>query len=214
MSAARPPGKSTTPLVSERREEILALAAKIFADKGYASTTVREIADAAGILSGSLYHHFASKEAMLDEIMHGFLDHIVEQYRATVDAGGDPIDVLRALVREAFSSLGGNPAALAVMINEFNFLVQFPRFTYLREGAEETERLWTGVIEEGMRTGVFRSDIDARMIYRFMRDTIWISVRWYRPDGKYSPEEIADFYVAMLLDGLATGGSTDPGGAT
>ena len=213
MSAARQPGKSTTPLVSERREEILALAAKIFADKGYASTTVREIADAAGILSGSLYHHFASKEAMLDEIMHGFLDHIVEQYRATVDAGGDPIDVLRALVREAFSSLGGNPAALAVMINEFNFLVQFPRFTYLREGAEETERLWTGVIEEGMRTGVFRSDIDARMIYRFMRDTIWISVRWYRPDGKYSPEEIADFYVAMLLDGLATGGSTDPGGA-
>ena len=214
MSAARQPGKSTTPLVSERREEILALAAKIFADKGYASTTVREIADAAGILSGSLYHHFASKEAMLDEIMHGFLDHIVEQYRATVDAGGDPIDVLRALVREAFSSLGGNPAALAVMINEFNFLVQFPRFTYLREGAEETERLWTGVIEEGMRTGVFRSDIDARMIYRFMRDTIWISVRWYRPDGKYSPEEIADFYVAMLLDGLATGGSTDRGGAT
>ena len=214
MSAARQPGKSTTPLVSERREEILALAAKIFADKGYASTTVREIADAAGILSGSLYHHFASKEAMLDEIMHGFLDHIVEQYRATVDAGGDPIDVLRALIREAFSSLGGNPAALAVMINEFNFLVQFPRFAYLREGAEETERLWTGVIEEGMRTGVFRSDIDARMIYRFMRDTIWISVRWYRPDGKYSPEEIADFYVAMLLDGLATGGSTDPGGAT
>jgi TetR/AcrR family transcriptional regulator, cholesterol catabolism regulator len=214
VSAARQPGKSAAPLVSERREEILALASKIFADKGYASTTVREIADAAGILSGSLYHHFASKEAMLDEIMHGFLDHIVEQYRATVAAGGDPIDVLRALIREAFSSLGGNPAALAVMINEFNFLVQFPRFSYLREGAEETERLWTGVIEAGMRTGVFRSDIDARMIYRFMRDTIWISVRWYRPEGKYSPEEIADFYVAMLLDGLATGGSTDRGGAT
>jgi hypothetical protein len=117
-------------------------------------------------------------------------------------------------VREAFSSLGGNPAALAVMINEFNFLVQFPRFAYLREGAEETERLWTGVIEEGMRTGVFRSDIEPRMIYRFMRDTIWISVRWYRPDGKYSPEEIAEFYVAMLLDGLATGRATEHGSAT
>jgi AcrR family transcriptional regulator len=208
MSASRQPGKNAAPLVSERREEILALAAKIFADKGYASTTVREIADAAGILSGSLYHHFDSKEAMLDEIMHGFLDHTVAQYRSTVAEGGDPLDVLRALVREAFSSLGANPAALAVMINEFNFLVQFPRFAYLREGAEETERLWTGVIEDGMRAGVFRPDIEPRMIYRFMRDTIWISVRWYRPNGKYRPEEIADFYLELLLDGLATGSSS------
>jgi AcrR family transcriptional regulator len=208
MSAARQPGKSAAPLVSERREEILALASRIFADKGYASTTVREIADAAGILSGSLYHHFDSKESMLDEIMHGFLDYTVAQYRATVDKGGDPLDVLRALVREAFKSLGGNPAALAVMINEFNFLVQFPRFAYLREGAEETERLWVGVIEEGMRTGVFRSDLDARMIYRFMRDSIWISVRWYRPDGKYRPDEVADFYLELILDGLVTGSSS------
>ena len=208
MSAARQPGKSAAPLVSERREEILALASRIFADKGYASTTVREIADAAGILSGSLYHHFDSKESMLDEIMHGFLDYTVAQYRATVDKGGDPLDVLRALVREAFKSLGGNPAALAVMINEFNFLVQFPRFAYLREGAEETEWLWVGVIEEGMRTGVFRSDLDARMIYRFMRDSIWISVRWYRPDGKYRPDEIADFYLELILDGLVTGSSS------
>jgi TetR/AcrR family transcriptional regulator, cholesterol catabolism regulator len=212
MSVARQPGKSGAPLVSERREEILALAAQIFADKGYASTTVREIADAAGILSGSLYHHFDSKESMLDEIMHGFLDHIVAQYQTTVDKGGPPLEVLRALVQEAFTSLGGNPAALAVMINEFNFLVQFPRFAYLREGAEETERLWVGVIEDGMGAGVFRSDMDPRMIYRFMRDSIWISVRWYRPDGKYRPEEIADFYLALLLDGLVTDPQRNPGG--
>ena len=208
MSAARQPGTGAAPLVSERREEILAIAAKIFADKGYASTTVREIADAAGILSGSLYHHFDSKESMLDEIMHGFLDRTVTQYRATVAEGGDPLEVLRALVREAFSSLGANPAALAVMINEFNFLVQFPHFAYLREGAEETERLWVGVIDDGMRAGMFRSDIDPRMIYRFMRDAIWISVRWYRPDGRYRPEEVADFYLELLFDGLVAGSSS------
>ncbi|HMG25606.1 MAG TPA: TetR/AcrR family transcriptional regulator [Acidimicrobiia bacterium] len=208
MSAARQPGTGAAPLVSERREEILALAAKIFADKGYASTTVREIADAAGILSGSLYHHFDSKESMLDEIMHGFLDRTVTQYRATVAEGGDPLEMLRALVREAFGSLGENPAALAVMINEFNFLVQFPHFAYLREGAEETERLWVGVIDDGMRAGMFRSDIDPRMIYRFMRDAIWISVRWYRPDGRYRPEEVADFYLELLFDGLVAGSSS------
>jgi AcrR family transcriptional regulator len=187
---------------SERREEILALATQIFADKGYASTTVREIADSAGILSGSLYHHFDSKESMLDEIMRAFLDYTVARYRETIAAGGDVLDVLRALVHDAFTALGANPAALAVMINEFNFLLQFPRFAYLREGAEETERLWSEVIAQGMRTGVIRSDIEPRMVYRFMRDTIWISVRWYQPDGKYHPDQIADFYLDVLLDGI------------
>lgn len=190
---------------TERREEILALATRIFADKGYASTTVREIADSAGILSGSLYHHFPSKESMLHEIMHGFLDGTIEQYRATLAQGGAPLDVLRALVHDAFESLGANPAALAVMINEFNFLVQFPRFAYLREGAEDTEQLWCGVIEAGMGTGDIRADIEPRMIYRFMRDTIWISVRWYHPDGRYHPDQIADFYIDVLLDGIKTG---------
>lgn len=190
---------------TERRDEILALATRIFADKGYASTTVREIADSAGILSGSLYHHFPSKESMLHEIMHGFLDGTIEQYRATLAQGGAPLDVLRALVHDAFESLGANPAALAVMINEFNFLVQFPRFAYLREGAEDTEQLWCGVIEAGMGTGDIRADIEPRMIYRFMRDTIWISVRWYHPDGRYHPDQIADFYIDVLLDGIKTG---------
>lgn len=205
MTAETAPRRRPVGPESERRDEILALATQIFADKGYASTTVREIADSAGILSGSLYHHFESKESMLHEIMHGFLDYTVAQYRDTIAAGGDPLDVLRALVRDAFTALGSNPAALAVMINEFNFLLQFPRFEYLREGAEETERLWSQVIEEGMRAGVIRSDIDPRMIYRFMRDTIWISVRWYQPDGKYHPDQIAAFYLDVLLDGIKTG---------
>jgi TetR/AcrR family transcriptional regulator, cholesterol catabolism regulator len=202
MSAQRASRRRAVPAESVRREEILTIATRIFADKGYASTTVREIADAAGILSGSLYHHFDSKESMLDEVMRAFMDDAVERYRRTVANGGEPLTVLRALVHDGFAALGANPAALAVMINEFNLLVQYPRFAYLREGATETERLWAGVIEEGMRAGVFRSDIDPRMIYRFMRDTIWISVRWYDPNGKNTIEEIADFYLEMLLDGI------------
>jgi len=191
------------PAVSARREEILAIAAELFAEKGFATTTVREIADTAGILSGSLYHHFDSKESMVDEILSTFLDDILARYRAAVAEGDDPAKILRELVRAAFSALGTHRAAVAVMINEFNLLVQYPRFAYLREGADETERLWAGVVERGITTGVFRSDIDPRMIYRFMRDAIWVSVRWYRPDGASRPEQIADFYLDVLLDGIA-----------
>jgi AcrR family transcriptional regulator len=72
---------ATPAVVSERREEILAIAAELFAARGFATTTVRDIADAAGILSGSLYHHFDSKESMVDEILRRFLDEVLASYR-------------------------------------------------------------------------------------------------------------------------------------
>ena len=191
------------PAVSARREEILAIAAELFAEKGFATTTVREIADTAGILSGSLYHHFDSKESMVDEILRAFLDGILARYRAAVAEGDDPAKILRELVRAAFSALGTHRAAVAVMINEYNLLVKYPRFAYLRDGADETERLWAGVVDQGIVAGSFRADIDPHLIYRFMRDAIWVSVRWYQPDGRYSPEDIADLYLDVLLDGIA-----------
>jgi len=190
------------PVVSARREEILAIAAGLFAEQGFATTTVREIADAAGILSGSLYHHFDSKESMVDDLLRGFLDDIVARYRA-VASGDDPVGVLRALVRTGFEAVDAHRSAVAVMLNEYNLLVQYPRFAFLRNAAEETERIWVEVLERGMVRGVFRADVEARMVYRFMRDAIWVSVRWYRPDRRYRPEEIADFYLATLLEGIA-----------
>src|SRR5699024_9163359 len=85
-----------------RREELLALAAGLFAEHGLRATTVRDIADAAGILSGSLYHHFSSKEAIVDEILRGFLDSLFGDYRRIVDAGMGPRATLEGLVRASF----------------------------------------------------------------------------------------------------------------
>ena len=65
MSAASTPERT-------RRDELLAIAAELFAERGFTNTTVRDIADAAGILSGSLYHHFDSKESMVDELLDTF----------------------------------------------------------------------------------------------------------------------------------------------
>jgi TetR/AcrR family transcriptional regulator, cholesterol catabolism regulator len=194
---------ATPVVVSERREEILAIAADLFAARGFATTTVRDIADAAGILSGSLYHHFDSKESMVDEILRRFLDEILASYRQAIAETDDPVEALRQLVHIAFDTLVSHRSEVTVMMNEHTMLVQFPRFAFLRDASEETERLWVSVLEHGTRTGVFRADIDPRMMYRFMRDSIW-SVRWYRPNEEYRPEDIAPFYLEMLLDGIAT----------
>jgi AcrR family transcriptional regulator len=194
--------------VSARRAEIVAIAGELFATRGYANTTVREIADAAGILSGSLYHHFDSKESMIETLMRDFLERIGREYSTVASARADPVTTLRALVHVAFGALATDRAAVAVMLNEYNLLVQYPRFAFLRDAVEATERLWVAVLDAGMRAGDLRPDVPADAVYRFLRDAIWVSVRWYRPEGPQRPEDVADEYLTVLLSGLATRRST------
>jgi len=198
------PLTSDAEFVSARRSEIVGIAAELFAAKGYANTTVREIADAAGILSGSLYHHFDSKESMVEALLRDFLERIDARYRSVIANADDPVDALRELVHAAFGALATDRAAVAVMLNEYNLLVQYPRFAFLQDSVEESERLWVEVLETGMREGALRDDVPAAAVYRFLRDAIWVSVRWYRPDGPQRPDDVAEEYLTVLLSGLAT----------
>lgn len=191
--------------MSNRRAELLALAARMFAERGYGQTTVRDIADAAGILSGSLYHHFDSKESMVDEILRGFLDELFTRYREIVDAGLGPKQTLKALVVASFEAIDTRHAEVAIYQNESKHLMPLERFSYLDDRNVEFRKLWTVLLEDGMGAGVFRADLDVDLAYRFIRDTVWVAVRWYRPDGGLSPDAVADQYLAILLDGIATG---------
>src|SRR3954453_4505468 len=96
------PGKAkraaATGSPSERRDHLVKLAAELFARKGFQATTVREIADEAGILSGSLYHHFDSKETIVDEVLSTFLDDLVARYRTAIGSGADPRSILSEMV--------------------------------------------------------------------------------------------------------------------
>ena len=116
-------------------------------------------------------------------------------------------DGLGGLVRAAFDTIDGDRATVAVMVNEWNLFVQYPRFAYLRDFEEETERLWVDVLERGIGSGAFREDLDPRLFYRLVRDSIWVSVRWYRANGPGTAEEVADAYVDVWLGGIAAKGA-------
>jgi TetR/AcrR family transcriptional regulator, cholesterol catabolism regulator len=191
-----------TALASQRRDNLVKLAAELFAKKGYQATTVREIADEAGILSGSLYHHFDSKESIVDEVLSSFLDDLLSSYRATVSQGGGPRQVLAGLVQAGFASLGPHRAAITVMQNDWNYLQQFERFGYLSRAEREVEKIWVEQIKGGQRDGVFRGDIDAKLTYRMIRDTIWLAVRWFRPGGRLDTAGLAEHYMKVLFDGV------------
>ncbi|MEV0995463.1 TetR/AcrR family transcriptional regulator [Nonomuraea sp. NPDC050202] len=218
MTTRKNSGTTTTPAkrqrttssgsASERRDHLVKLAAELFARKGFQATTVREIADEAGILSGSLYHHFDSKETIVDEVLSTFLDDLIARYRAALESGSDARTVLSEMVRIGFGTLEPHRAAITVMQNDWNYLRQFERFNYLVKAEDEVEQIWVSQIKAGQAAGLFRSDVDPKLTYRMIRDTIWVAVRWFRPGGRLNTTALAEHYITVLFDGLATGERT------
>ncbi|MCX2962914.1 TetR/AcrR family transcriptional regulator [Gordonia aquimaris] len=187
---------------STRRDELLATAGQMFAEQGLRSTTVRDIADAAGILSGSLYHHFDSKESMVDEILRGFLEDLFARYREIAAAGLTAAETLRRLVVASFESIDAQRNAVAIYQDEAKRLAAQERFGYIGELNTEFRQLWHAVLQRGVDVGEFRADLDVELAYRFLRDTVWVAVRWYRPGGALSADDIAEQYLSIVLDGM------------
>lgn len=194
--------KTAMSAAPERREEILATAAEVFAAQGYRATTVRRIADEAGMLAGSLYYHFDSKESMLDEILSGFLNDLWGRYDAVLAADLGPRETVEALVTESFREIDRHRAAVAIYQKEAKHLKAQPRFVYLADSQVKFEKAWLGTLERGVAERAFRADLDVRLTYRFLRDTVWVAASWYRPGGQHSPEEIARQYLSMVLEGI------------
>ncbi|WP_317442787.1 TetR/AcrR family transcriptional regulator [Streptomyces collinus] len=197
------PKKPTAAAAQARRSELLGTAAEVFAEQGYNATTVRAIADHAGMLAGSLYYHFDSKESMLEEILRTFLDELWDGYDTVLASGLGPRETLEALVTESFREIDRHRAAVAIYQKESRQLAAQDRFAFLADSQRRFEKAWLSTLEQGVARSVFRADLDVRLTYRFVRDTVWVAASWYRPGGQHSPEEIARQYLSMVLDGIA-----------
>ncbi len=201
MTAERPAAAPNT-----RRDELLQLAATMFAERGMRATTVRDIADSAGILSGSLYHHFSSKEEMVDEVLRGFLDWLFERYQQIVETESNPLERLKGLFMASFEAIATRHAAVVIYQDEAKHLSSQERFAYVDERNKEQRKMWVDVLNQGIEEGYFRPDVDVDLVYRFIRDTTWVSVRWYQPGGPLTAEQVGQQYLAIVLGGITTEG--------
>lgn len=192
-----PPGQPAS-----RRDELLALAATMMAERGLRATTVRDIADAAGILSGSLYHHFASKEQMVDEVLRSFLDWLFGRYQEIIDSEPHPLERLKGLFMTSFEAIEHRHAQVVIYQDEAKRLSSQPRFAYVDERNREQRKMWIDVLHQGVSQGCFRPDLDVDLVYRFIRDTTWVSVRWYQPGGGLTAEQVGAQYLAIVLGGI------------
>ncbi|MFI5952480.1 TetR/AcrR family transcriptional regulator [Cryptosporangium sp. NPDC051539] len=203
-SVPRSKRRASSSKAQGRRTELLRIAAELFATKGYTTTTVRDIGDAAGILSGSLYHHFDSKEAMLDEILRDFMGGLHEAFAEIVAGSASPRERLDGLIRFSFATISERPHAVALYQNESALLAHLPDFSFVQRTSQDITALWLGVLGAGVEAGDFRADLVPGVAYRFIRDSVWGSVGWFKPDGKLTQSKLADQYLAMLYGGLLT----------
>ena len=194
--------EAAAPTVS-RRDELLELAAAMFAERGLRATTVRDIADSAGILSGSLYHHFSSKEEMVDEVLRGFLDWLFERYEQIVATEPNPLERLKGLFMASFEAIEA-PARAGRHLSGRGQATRLRRrgSPIVEERNQEQRKMWVDLLNQGIEDGYFRPDIDVDLVYRFIRDTTWVSVRWYQPGGPLTAEEVGRQYLAIVLGGI------------
>jgi AcrR family transcriptional regulator len=192
----------------DRREAILAAAADLFARKGLRATTVRGIAEAVGMFSGSLYHHFPSKDAIVDELLTRYLDAIRLRYAVVTASGKAPTECLHDLVVTSLEVAEQQPDATAIYQNETQYLREIPGFRHIQTSATEIQRTWLDVIQKGVADGSFRADIPPRVFYRMIRDAVWLATRWHRPDGSYSTRQLAEDLTVVFLHGFAASSSS------
>lgn len=202
MSTTFVASPESSDVARSRRDEILSIAALQFAERGVASTTVRDIGAAAGILSGSLYHHFESKEQMVAELLQPVMERQVSQYRAIVFADTGAAESMRALIRIAVAEAAQTPNQTRMIRND---AATFSAMSALRPVSDlliDAAKLWASVIERGVATGEFRRDVDARLVVAAMFDAVLSTPRWFAGKQRRRPERVGDALADLFLGGL------------
>ncbi|MBX6353276.1 MAG: TetR family transcriptional regulator [Thermoflavifilum sp.] len=190
-----------------QKEQILAAARHLFSRKGYHGTTIREIADEAGLLSGSLYAHIQSKEDLLfeiaDEGAQAFLAAAADMERQP----GSALDRMRYGLRAHVRVVAEHLEASKVFFHEWRALSD-DRRTIIQAKRDAYEACWARLLDEGMRDGSLRADDPKFARILLLSAANWV-YQWYRPDGALTPEEIADRFWRLLLYGLAAPAEAD-----
>jgi TetR/AcrR family transcriptional regulator, cholesterol catabolism regulator len=181
---------------SKRRKELVAIAARLFCDQGYESTTVRTLADAMGIKSGSLFHHFSDKQEILYAVIESGMLHAMEIARQALAHAKTPEQRLYALARAHLSTLLEDRDAHVVAIYEWRSLTQESR-DLLVELRDAYEASWREVISECHEAGLIKGDQGLQR--RLALGALNWTVQWYHPDRELAPDDLAQELVAMVL---------------
>ena len=188
-------GQVTDPKTPKGR--LLAAAAHLFRTRGYDRTTVRDLAKAVGIQSGSLFHHYRTKEEILAAVMPETNIVSTARLKDSVGTVTQPKAKLLALIEcELRSLLGETGEAMAVLVDEWRTLSDTARepLLHLRNSYEA---IWLDTLREAQQANLLT--MDPFIGRRFLTGALAWVVNWYKPDGGVSPHELATEALHLLV---------------
>ncbi len=179
------------------RGKLLQTAAHLFRSKGYERTTVRDLASAVGIQSGSIFHHFKSKDEILRSVMEETIRYNTALMRASLAEATTLRERVLALIRcELQSIMGGTGEAMAVLVYEWRSLSSESQ-QFILELRDTYEQLWLDVLNEAKAAGYVHSD--PFILRRFLTGALSWTNTWFRPEGPMSLDQLAEEALSLVL---------------
>ncbi|GAA5063497.1 TetR/AcrR family transcriptional regulator [Nocardia callitridis] len=192
--------------MGNRRDQIKRVAARLFVEHGVAGTSVRDIAEGVGMLSGSLYHHFPSKDAIAFAILNDFLTDLNTRYRSVLPHVNGMREELRALVHSSIEIAEAHPYATEIYQNERAYHGPTGP-AEIATAVREAHTFWIAAATRASDCGELRADLDPVEFARMLREGVWWSIRYHREHLSDRHEEVTDTVVAAFIDGGAAPGA-------
>ena len=187
-------GELTDP--DSARGKLLQTAAHLFRSKGYERTTVRDLASAVGIQSGSIFHHFKSKEEILRSVMEETIVYNTALMRAALAEAQGTRERLLALIRcELQSIMGGTGEAMAVLVYEWRSLSEEGQAQVLAL-RDTYEQIWLAVLGEAREAGYFKGDPFIQR--RFLTGALSWTKTWFRSQGPMTLDQLAEEALSLV----------------
>lgn len=181
-----------------RQQRLFEEAVLLFNKQGYAGTSIRDLADAVGILPGSVYAHIDGKHSVLVRLVEAGIDEYLAASKNLTGAGEQR---LRALVEAHVGVIAANIDRALVVFHQWRHIAGKDRQRILAKRRNYEKRI-RGIVELGMRTGEFRSDLDTRVAVLSILGVLNWCPEWYSPRGRDSVSAVSNGLADVILAGV------------
>ncbi|MEZ5077715.1 MAG: TetR/AcrR family transcriptional regulator [Solirubrobacterales bacterium] len=199
MAAITPP---TRPALRERyerrRSEVIATAARVFAERGFQATSISDLTEATGLAAGGLYHYIESKDRLLLGVCNELLDPVLAEAREIVAEQRPPAEQLRQLLRAWLAHIASRRDHMLVFAQERHVIEREPQWAQIRGQRKEFEQLLDGVLARGEAENAF-AFADRGLTLLALLGMVNYTPQWLDPGGRLDPGQIADGYCDLIV---------------